>query len=82
MKSMLALAIALLPSLVLAAESQDPVRLSFERDLVREPITQTLRPALMEEDTLAEAIQDAVQGDRRAAARAAANSARATRAGG
>lgn len=66
MKHLLALAFALLPGLALAAEAQDPVRLSFERDFVREPITPSLRPALTEDDPLAEAIQAAVQADRNA----------------
>lgn len=62
MKLFLALTAALLPALAVAADNQDPLQLSFERDLVREPAVQAIRPALAEEDALADAIQAALYG--------------------
>lgn len=62
MKLILALTAALLPALAVAADNQDPLQLSFERDLVREPAVQAIRPALAEEDALADAIQAALYG--------------------
>ena len=56
MKLILALTAALLPALAVAADNQDPLQLSFERDLVREPAVQAIRPALAEEDALADEI--------------------------
>lgn len=61
MKLVLALTAALLPALAAAGEP-DPVLLSFERDLVREPAVQATRPALAEEDALAGVFRVALYG--------------------
>lgn len=61
MKLVIALTAVLLPTLAAAAEP-DPVLLSFERDLVREPAVQAIRPAVAREDALEDAIQAALYG--------------------
>lgn len=58
--TLLTLASALLLPTLASAADPDPVRLSFERDLVREPIPQESGPALAQEDALTEAIQAAL----------------------
>lgn len=62
MKLVIALSAALLPLLAVAADNQDAVQLSFERDLVRDTAVQPIRPALAEEDALADAIRAALYG--------------------
>lgn len=60
----IALTLALLPAAAFAAESEDPVLASFERDLAREPIAYAQRPVFVEEDPLRESFHVAVYGAR------------------
>ena len=54
-----------------AFATEDPVLASFERDLHREPVTQTARAVFVEEDPLHEAFHVAVYGARKPAIHAA-----------